>query len=183
MKRIWIFFAVGLLVGTVLTNVLQVGLVQGVWNYQLSLATVRPLDLFFYIWKQRLVSMLVLWLLSFTVFCYPVIYGYAAYYGFSVSVIISALTIEQGIKSIFLYGAMCFPQMLIYLPVWILFIQKCMIEYEKSRPAEIAKKTSEKSQTLHWCLAFLLFLAVYTVGIMLEAFVNPWVITKCLSFL
>lgn len=184
MKKLWIYFGLGLLAGTVITNLLKVSFIQGIWDYQISLGAIDSWELFFYIWQKRSVVLLVLWLLSFTIFCYPVIYGYAAYYGFSVSVVISVLTMEQGIKSIFLYFGMCFPQMLIYVPVWIAFVYLCMKENGKMRQIDHwGKQKRNVIKVMKWGTVLLAAFLLFTVGAALEAFLNPYIISKCLAFL
>lgn len=182
MKKVAMWFGMGLFVGTIVTNLLKMGSIQELMNYRISLWMIDRKELFFYIWQQRIVSLLIIWLMSFTIFCKPVIYGYSSYYGFVVGSMISVLTMDFGIKSIFMYIGLIFPQGIIYIATWLVLLARALDENHKFQEVDAyGRKKSYKPQLIRWGTIFLILVAVFSLGVGMETFINPWIVSKVLS--
>lgn len=184
MKKLAMCFGFGLIVGTITANILKMGSVQELMNYRVSLWTINRAELFFYIWKQRIVSLLVIWLMSLTIFCKPVLYGYSTYCGFSAGVMISMLTMDLGIKSILVYIGLSCPHGMVYLVVWLILIAKSLEENLKFEEIDAyGRKKSRKPQLIRWGTFFLILVVIFSIGVGMETFLSPWIVSKVLTIL
>lgn len=175
-------FGIGLLVGTIVANFLKMGSIQELMNYHVTLWAINGRDLYFYIWQQRIASLLIIWLMSFTIFCRPVLYGYSTYFGFLVGSMVSVLTMDFGIKSLIVYLGLLFPQGIIYVAVWIVLIAKALDENVKFQEVDAyGRRKSYKPQLIRWGTYFLVLIVIFSVGVATETFINPWFVSKVLT--
>lgn len=116
------------------------------------------MGLFFAVLRKRLGELFFLFLVAMTQAAPLFFLGISGYLGFSVSVMVCALTMDGGLLGIVRYLALAFPQMffygaVFYVTVWWMPVKK-------------------KRLTLP---AAALLTAVVILGAAAESFVNPWI--------
>lgn len=175
---IWMF---GLLAGTVMVNlfgedaVREIGMFGGMFARKLQSETVEYTKLFLMVAQQRFTVVLFLTVISFTLFGIPVLYLFFLFSSFSVGAMIAGTTMSGGISGIFLFAASMLPQILIYLPAWLLLIEWCLRQHEY-----LFTGNGNGSMTLKQFLPQVPLLActyaLFLAGICVETFLNPPVV-------
>ena len=177
MKRYIIFLSLGLLIGTIISNIFQLD-ISPIFRERSSWVDVESAALFSYIWRRRVLEVFILWFFSFTMFSKLAIYLSLMAYGFSVGALISMLTMELGIRSIVFYLGMIFPQCLIYIPVWLIFSFKCQKESQVFRDIQQEHDRGLLLKKIfRWSLFFVLIVLLYSIGVFVESFINPRILS------
>lgn len=155
-------FFIGILGGTI-----WVGMMAGSMREQFAVFSRAKMlegvlsldaDAFFRVWIQREMEAGFLWLIGMTAFAVPGFLLASFYGGFSMSVIISLMTIQDGLMGLPMYLLSVFPQILLYIPVFlILFFWGLNLE----RKPHLA--------------GFLVLTILITLGAFAETFLNPYV--------
>lgn len=156
------FFA-GILAGAIAANIFFPTLKDQAAYYVGLLQTAGIPDrkdipaLFAGIFRQRMVELLIAWLIGLTIYktlCYSLLAGG---FGLSLGVILSVMTALKGILGLPIFLLTVFPQMLFYLPAWALLILWGVGKYGRLRS---------------FSFIFLLFLLAAGSGC--EAWLNPY---------
>ena len=114
------------------------------------------MEKFLYIGKQRMGEGLAIWLFSLTVCAVPIFWILAVYLGFSLGWVVVCYTAKLGLLGLAGFFLSCFPQWLLYLPAWYLFIWQGL-----NPPARLRVVPS------------LLALGLFCLGAGVEAYWNP----------
>ncbi|MFR5601442.1 MAG: hypothetical protein ACLTKI_03340 [Lachnospiraceae bacterium] len=113
---------------------------------------------------QRSLEAVFAGILSFTVFSAPCFCGIFAYGGLMTGTLISLFTAERGAGGLAVYLGTLFPQILFYIPVWLIL-------------AKIAGADGRRKWA-PWLMAAGLFLLM---GIWCESWLNPLLLQKILK--
>ena len=175
-------FFLGIIVGIILIFLCRsrldsdIYLLNEEWILQMQTGQVNTKSLFVYVLLKRLKEIGLLVLLSTTVVGIVCIYGYAALFGIGTGVLLAVACLRYGIKGIMLMLAASFPQMLVYLPVFLYVFHLCYLvcvklyfphkDYWKSNSST---KVFLFKNILYICIA----IAVVIIGVLLESYVNP----------
>lgn len=163
--RLVISLLIGVICGTAAANLLSSQLVsQAGFPNGYTLASVQSgqaerRELLMYVCRQREIEVLFGWIIGLTVFSAPCFYLMAAYTGAGIGLVLSVTTFQRGMMGLPCYLLTLFPQILIYLPIWI-----CLASW--------AGEKSGKIRVLP--LAGLMALAFG--GAVLETYMNPYFI-------
>ncbi|MGI6071083.1 MAG: stage II sporulation protein M [Blautia sp.] len=178
-----ILFFVGFTAGIVWMNVwwrLQAPSVEAGGLYLLSAALNRDFstrEYLFYLIKYRGIWALVLALSGITIFGVPLAVLGTIGAGFVIGGLLTLGLLELGLKGGILALAFLFPQYLIYIPVLLILGR---IVYQISLSGW--KTMSIPAGLYRRQLVTIIFLtAVYSVGILLENYVNPWIVNILLE--
>ena len=100
---------------------------------------------------------------------------FVTYLGFGLGLIFASFLLVFGTIGLLLFAASLFPQILLYLPVYLLLLKTSGL-WQKQREGK-TEKFSSKEWGLLCCFFVILFL-VFLLGVFLEAYVNPVVLEK-----
>lgn len=176
-QLLMIGFFGGVLLGTVFANTAgtefraEMGIFGSYVGERLPLNGGFKKELFQVVIKQRAWELLVPWLFSLTSLAVPVFVGMAAYYGFSMAVVLSMTTMQMGLSGILGFGASLAPQYLLYIPFWCLFATRCM---------RVQGQFRQKREIRFHIASLLLFFIIFSAGAWLEAYINPVILQRIL---
>lgn len=171
-----VLFLFGFMVGVLFLHFIDVehriqsalvndGILQRVGQIQLNLH-----GFFWYVFRERIFCLLVLIVVATTVLGAIVSKGFLVWYGVTLGMLLAALTIEYGLKGIFLYILYAFPQVLLYIPINMNFAQWC-----GELHGIVYRKEGIRNKK-----AFLMKLAVifvaFMITIVLECYLNPLIV-------
>lgn len=165
-NRFILFFFAGLLAGTAAANFLhdslrgQVGYYLNLLSHQTKLGRAEQLTLFGEICRQRMLEVLVVWLIGLTAYAVPCFCVLSAGFGLSVGVVLSVMTGQKGILGLPFFLASVMPQAFLYVPVWCLLL---MWGIRRNGRLRIP--------------ALLLVLAFVAAGSACEVWLNPYFLT------
>lgn len=172
-------FCAGLVVGILIMGMGKsvllenTGLFDEYTLYNMKYMTVDSNALFSYVFRERILKLLALAVLSTTYLGLAACAGTAAWYGMSAGVYLAALTIRYGVKGIFLAAVSLFPQYILYIPVLLALLTWCVTLYRGIYHHSI--DFEEDKAFLPKALAKLAaILLAATAGCLLEAYVNPY---------
>lgn len=174
------FFCAGLLAGIFIMNMGKSILLEGTGLFdedtlcRMKYITVDGNALFCFIFRKRIVRLLILAVLSTTYLGMAAYYGMTFWYGTSAGAFLAALTMRYGFKGILLAFVSMFPQYLVYIPAVLALLSWCESTYrgiytrgagrpDKGDRAFLLKKAGQLGAIL--CAAAL--------GCLLEAYLNP----------
>lgn len=127
-NRFILFFFAGLLAGTAAANFLhaslsdQAGYYLNLLSHQADLGRTEQLALFGDICRQRVIEVLIAWLIGLTAYAVPCFCVLSAGFGLSVGVVLSVMTGQKGILGLPFFLASVMPQAFLYVPVWCLLL-------------------------------------------------------------
>ena len=127
-NRFILFFFAGLLAGTAAANFLhaslsdQAGYYLNLLSHQSNLGRTEQLALFGDICRQRMIEVLIAWLIGLTAYAVPCFCVLSAGFGLSVGVVLSVMTGQKGILGLPFFLASVMPQAFLYVPVWCLLL-------------------------------------------------------------
>lgn len=127
-NRFILFFFAGLLAGTAAANFLyaslsdQAGYYLNLLSRQADLGRTEQLALFGDICRQRVIEVLIAWLIGLTAYAVPCFCVLSAGFGLSVGVVLSVMTGQKGILGLPFFLASVTPQAFFYVPVWCLLL-------------------------------------------------------------
>ncbi len=137
-------------------------------------------DYFFYLMKVRVCILLGLFMASLALPGKYLLYGFLIVFGCSMGSMLSILIVRYGIKGIFLFLALVFPQDIIYIPAIFSGIA-ILIEFnEKLFERQKIKYRGEVMHHNTWEQVVLL-LGVTIIGVAVECYVNPLLVKWCLK--
>ncbi|MFI3177893.1 MAG: stage II sporulation protein M [Eubacteriales bacterium] len=178
-----ILFLFGFMVGVIALHFLdQTWGMQSILINQELLQRMEQIQLdknayFQFVLQERVFLFITLIILATTMIGMVICNGYLAWYGFTLGIMLAALTMEYGIKGILLYFLYAFPQVLLYVPLTVSFIGLC----------EQIHKISYKKETLREPKIFLVKILILILGIfvavLVESYINPLIIYKVVKYL
>lgn len=184
-------FLFGFFLGVFLMNIWKSQLLTGTgfldeeMLYQIKYTKIDCHVFFLYVLKKRLTLFLMLALLATTYLGVAVTYGAFVWFGFSTGMFMAAVLIRYGLKGIMLIFAASMPQYLIYVPTfWFLLnwcYSICQILYFPGKIYEESRYRGKKALFLSKGFQLVLLLAVVIIGIVLESYVNPIVLSNLLK--
>lgn len=127
-NRFIVCFFVGLLAGTAAANLLyaplseQAGYYLNLLSHHEELRKAQQLALFGDICRQRVIEVVIAWLIGLTIYAVPCFCVLSAGFGLSVGVVLSVMTGQKGIMGLPFFLASVMPQALFYVPVWCLLL-------------------------------------------------------------
>lgn len=127
-SRFLLCFFVGILAGTAAANLLhaslseQAGYYLNLLSHHEELNRTQQLALFGDICRQRVIEVMIAWLIGLTVYAVPCFCVLSAGFGLSVGVVLSVMTGQKGIMGLPFFLASVMPQALFYVPVWCLLL-------------------------------------------------------------
>lgn len=177
------FFCVGLLAGIFIMNIGKSILLEGTGLfdsdtlYRMKYMTVDSNALFCYVFRKRIVRLLILAVLSTTYLGVAAYYGLTLWYGLSAGAFLTALTLRYGMKGILLAFVSIFPQYLVYIPAVLCLLSWCEALYRgiyirgggEFYPGDkgfLIKKAGQLAAVL----------AAVTAGCLLESYMNPYLL-------
>lgn len=182
-----IIFAVGMLLGTILTNrigsgyVEQMSMFSYVSEHNLSSGSYNSFELAAYIAGQRLPIILFIWVMYMSMFGNLVFYGYLFYFSFSMGAVLSMETLIYGMRSIFIFLGSSFPHYLFYLAgLYILYQRGVPISQEWYQKTKSEGKRDVKALLKEHLITLALILLVFGIGVLAESFISPLIIGKLL---
>lgn len=124
---------------------------------------------FVYVLQKRITLLWLLMLFCITTIGLYVLCGYLAWCGFVCGTLLSVAIMRYGIKGILLIVAGTLPHYIFYIPACLLLIK-------------LGQKLHERTQNVLQCgMSFLGIHIVVIIGILLESYVNPYIMTKILK--
>ena len=175
-------FAAGILVMNIGKTILldNTGLFDEYSLYGMKYMTVDSNALFSYVFRERILKLLALAVLSTTYLGLAVCVCTVAWYGMSAGAFLAALTLRYGVKGIFLAVISLFPQYLFYIPAFFALLTWCVSLYRGIYSRTI--NFGEDKTVLPKKLATLsVILLAATAGCLLEAYVNPYLLLNYLK--
>lgn len=130
-------------------------------------------ELFVYLFYARVPRASVLLVLSIGVGMW-IVYGYVAYLGLSIGILLVLSIINYGVKGILLMWAFLFPQWLCYAPALILWY-RFLMEKPKGRQ-EYALGEKRRGRGAGWIGFALGGMACIICGIFMESYINPQIL-------
>lgn len=161
-RFLFCFFA-GLLAGTAAANLLypsfheQAGYYLNLLSHPPGLGKQEQMALFWAICRQRVIEVVIAWLIGLTVYSIPCFCLICGGFGLSVGVVISLMTGQKGIMGLPFFVASVMPQVLFYVPVWCLLLLWGL----------------KRNGRLRFLALFLLLIFV-AAGSACEVWLNPW---------
>lgn len=178
-----ILFIIGICGGILLANLVKSELLSGTELLgenallQVRYAVIDSKSLFLHLLGQRLGEAILLILLSTTFLGVAVVWFYTFRYGLYLGLLLTTLLYGHGIKGLLLLIAGLLPQILVYIPVWVLLLalaeRTCRRLYYLNGNEGLA---GLKRIGIHLSAQAGLLLFVLGVGCWLEAYVNPYLL-------
>lgn len=174
-------FGAGFLLGIFIMNIGkgillgETGLFDEETLYHMKYMTVDGNALFAYIFRKRIISLLVLAVISTTYLGWAACMGTAVWYGMSAGVFLTALALRYGVKGILLGCVSMFPQYLIYVPAILAMLAWCT-ELFRSIYVRGEYSAGDKGFLLKKAGRFLVIALAVAAGCLLEGYVNPYLL-------
>lgn len=124
---VWQLFAAGILAGILIMNIGESILLEntGLFDedvlYRMKYMTVDCNALFYYVLRKRLMTLLILAVLSTTYLGLAICVGTVLWYGTAAGGLLAVMMIRYGMKGILLAAACLFPQYMLYFPAMFAF--------------------------------------------------------------
>lgn len=173
-------FCAGLLAGILVMNIGKSILLEntGFFDvytlYQIKAMTVDSNALFYYIFRKRIVGLLVMAVLSTTYLGLAVCIGAVLWYGMSAGLFLSALTLRYGLKGILLAAVCLLPQYLLYVPAMLMFLKWVDgVYYGIYSRSGNALGAEDKGFLLKKSGQLIAIIGMFAIGCLLEGYVNP----------
>lgn len=178
-------FIMGLFLGILLVNIRHDfwikddGLLNTAMLEQLEGCEFNGNFLLGYILKHRISAILIIGILASTMIGLPIVCGYVCYLGLSAGCVLSVAVIRYGIRGLFFAAASIFPQILFFIPGYLLLFSlglECNRNlYGKNGGIE-SYPVSGKQLFLKCAGRFLGILLFVIIGCILECYVNPQIV-------
>ncbi len=185
-KTIMLFF-LGLFLGFLIMNIgkgvllTDTGLFDEDTLYQMKYMTVDKSAFFCYILRKRLCWLLVLAVAATTYLGLAVCMGLVLWYGFSAGMFFSVLMLRYGLKGILLALVGIFPQYLLYIPAFVLFLKWAKHLYKSIYSRGAGFDAGEKGFVLKKMGQLAAIVGLVAAGCVLEGYVNPGLLTGFLG--
>lgn len=177
-----LIFLAGLLAGFLLTNMgkgillTDTGLFDEATLYRMKYMTVDSSALFCYLLRERLCCILLLAVAVTTYLGRVVCRGAVLWYGLSAGAFLTALMLRYGIKGVFLAVVGIFPQYLLYVPAFLLFLRWAEHLYRCIYARGAGFDAGEKGFARRKAGQLLLVIGLICLGCFLEGYVNPYLL-------
>ena len=180
------FLALGFVAGIFVLNigkeviVGELGIFDASTLYHIKNVNVDGYALFCYVFRKRMMSVLIIVVLSTTYLGLAVCRAALIWYGFSAGMYLAALFVQYGIKGLILAAVGVVPQCFVYFPALLLLVMTC----EKIFRAIYGKGTDMYLEKRFWIKEVGLILVVIFMncfGCLLEGFVNAGLLTAYLK--
>lgn len=146
------------------------------WILYMQTNQINEKSMFAYVLLKRLKELGMMVLLSTTIAGVVCLYGLVSIYGAGLGVLLAVSSFRYGVKGLMLVLAASFPQILVYLPVFLYIFHLCYLLCIKLYfPRKDYWKTGS-SMKVFWVKNIIyvsVSLAVVIIGILLESYVNP----------
>lgn len=177
----------GLFLGIFCANIFKVNYMTQIRNYETDIFSkivgnnIDYMGLFLYILGKNLSGFFIYWLLCITILGIPYIAYKITSFGFFTGFLISAVTLEYGMKGLLLIVVYIFPHGLLYLPIALISLYKgyglCSSIYRDNR-ANITGITRQLKSNI----AIILLLALsLLIASFLEAYPGAYLLKKTLG--
>lgn len=176
MKFKWtVFWFAGVLAGTLFVNLNPSIVFDTPFPSALTLAGTDWSHLFFFIVRKRLLLVFLAALSSLTFFYSPAVLLFCFCFGFITGAMTALSTAQFGLFGILYYFGTIFPQIVLYIPMWLL-IMRCFGEVHK------LISNRQKGLFLH-APEFVVIFVLFFGGVLLEAYVNPRLLQYLFAFM
>lgn len=146
------------------------------WILYMQTNQINEKSMFAYVLLKRLKELGMMVLLSTTIAGVVCLYGLVSIYGAGLGVLLAVSSFRYGVKGLMLVLTASFPQILVYLPVFLYIFHLCYLLCIKLYfPHKDYWKTGS-SMKVFWVKNIIyvsVSLAVVIIGILLESYVNP----------
>lgn len=175
-------FFLGIIVGILLIFLFRsrlqtdISVMNEEWILYIQNGQVNCKSLFVYILLKRVKELGIFVLMSTTFIGLICIYGYTALLGMGTGILMGVACLRYGVKGIVLVLAASFPQVLVYVPVFIYIFHLCYLLCVKLYfPHKDYWKSSSSTKVFLFKNVFAIIIAIVVViiGILLESYVNP----------
>lgn len=177
----------GLFLGILCANIFKVNYITQIRNFKTDIFPriigndIDYMGLFLYILGNNLRDYFIYWLLCITILGIPYIAYKITSFGFFAGFLISALTLEYGIKGLLLVAVYVFPHGLLYLPINLISLYKgyslcCFIYRDNRANINLIARQLRANIGLILILAMALLAASF-----LEAFPGAYLLKKMLG--
>ena len=106
---------------------------------------------------------------------------FLAWQGFAAGFLMAASVVSYGAKGMLLMGTAFFPQYLLYIPAYVVCIYLAVFFKERIQTKGGGSGIGHKREYLLFLALCLLLLGIYITGILLESYVNPFLLKKILK--
>ncbi|MFP4697478.1 MAG: stage II sporulation protein M [Eubacteriales bacterium] len=178
-----ILFIFGVIVGSIFANYLdanqrnELGILNNYFLDKYKNIQLNYIDLFKFVFLDRIKVILFLWFFGLTFFGVPVIIIAFLYFGFNFGFMLSIGTIVYGGKGVVLNLVYLLPHFLVYVPLIIYLMNKsfdiCATLYYKKIATNKSYRINNKQVFSEYILVFIISLLICIIGSLLETFVNP----------
>ena len=178
-------FVAGILAGILIMNIGESILLDntGVFDedvlYHIKYLTVDYNALFCYVLRKRLMTILILAVLSTTYLGLAICVGTVLWYGTAAGGLLAVMIIRYGMKGILLAAACMFPQYLLYFPAMFAFLS-----WGESVYGSIYLRGAlepEKNVFIKKIMQLAGIIGMIIAGCVMEGFVNPFILTGLLK--
>ncbi|MBO5302489.1 MAG: stage II sporulation protein M [Lachnospiraceae bacterium] len=194
-KSTYLFFFV-FLAGVIWANILgmasgkDLGAMNAYFMNRYMYADIQGRELFLYLFYERVPEILILFILSIGIYGTIVVNGYICYVGFSVGFLFVISIMNYGISGIALMFGFFFPQWLFYVPM--IGIWHYALHTFKNKEKNMYRNLgylyqrigdSPKKQYIKYMVYFIIAFALLFGGILLESYVNPYILQRIIRML
>lgn len=184
-------FMVGFTLGVAITNIfaqsilLQEGYFSTYSLERLQYVQIDSNKLFFGILQNRLQIVILIFIMATTIIGVISAHLFAGWYGFSMGIMITVLVNRFGLKGSILFAACILPQIIFYVPAFNCLLKECRdISYILFLPQKInvyhGYPSARSSRRIP---RILMSLGVVIIGILLESYVNPLIVSRIVTIL
>ena len=178
--RIYVnLFCVGLVVGVFLLNVgkdfflERTGLFDEYTLYQMKYMTIDSHQLFWYVFRKRMIGVLVLLVASTTYLGMVACRGVVLWYGCSAGIFLAALMARYGLKGILLAMVSILPQYILYAPAMLILLCWCESLFRNIYLRGGEGVTEDRKTAMARAGKVFLIIIAMAVGCLVESYVNP----------
>lgn len=182
-KGLVIFFLAGFIGGILSVNLLgdgylsQAGILSDFFLKQYKYLEIDGIGLFFYILEKRIKWVALLWILGYTVAGVPCAAAYTAWMGFSAGTLFSIGVLKLGMLGILFCAGAMVPQIFIFVPAWIFFLYGI---YRKSVRRNQGGRNPSGGIDWNYILIGVGMCLFLLFGILVESYINPWIVKRIL---
>lgn len=178
-------FVIGIIYANILgeEKLTSFGILNEYFIEKFKFASIRKENLFFYILEERLPIMVLMLILVFTSFRLAAGSVFIGWQGFSAGFLLSTALIKYGMKGLVLIGGAAFPQYLIYIPIYIIYLHLASHLQHKIYCFKVEGQQSYNKSKVYAAslLVVSLIFCAFVTGIFLESYVNPPLLKKVLK--
>lgn len=142
--------------------------------------------LFIYVFDERIVPILYLFIFGMTMFGLVVMYGYIFWIGFSAGILLTLFSIQYGLKGILFCIIAILPQYMLYIPAFIMLLYMVYnmtmdLYFRKSQTGK--NYTSKKQLLFTYLLKSIIIVSMIVIGVLLETYANTYLLKRIINIL